>query len=154
MGLSLVPLHDAITAHVKATLPNTPVEEDTLPDDVTPQRDTNQQMIPYVILRYGPLRRSYGTGSAVAGVRHDDYFGTMDLMTVAPNGRMARRMFDILTDALIGFNPGGGGEIHLEGSASNFVVSSNEARPTQMVCMVRLKFTVNGVNVGEPITAP
>lgn len=149
--LELVPLHDAITAHVETTLPNTLVKEDTFPDDETPPRDTNAQVLPYVILRYGPLRKSYGTGEALAGARHDNYFGTVDVMAVAPQGRMARRVFDILTDCLVGFNPGGGGSITLEGSASNFVVTSNEARPTQNVCMVRMKFPVNGTNVGQPM---
>lgn len=151
MGLGLVPLHDAITARVKATLPNTPVHEDTLPDEVMPQRDADMQMIPYIVLRYGPLRKAYGTGEALAGVRHDNYFGTVDAMAVAPTGRMARQVFDILVDCLVGFQPGGGGSISLEGAASNFVVSSNEARPTQMVCMVRMKFPANGVNVGQPM---
>lgn len=152
MGLELVPLHDAITARVQSVLPNTPVFEDTLPDEIMPQRDEHAQMIPYVILRYGPLRKGYGLGEAVAGVRHDNYFGTVDVMTVGPTGRMARQVFDIVTDCLVGFEPGGGGSIHLEGSSSSFVVSSNEARPTQMVCMIRLKFPVNGVNVSAPMT--
>lgn len=152
MGFALVPLHEAITARVESVLPNTPVYEDTLPDEVTPPRDAFQQLVPYIILRYSPLRKSYGTGEAVAGVRHDNYFGTVDAMTVAPTGKMARMMFDIVIDCLLGFDPGGGGQISLEGAASNFVVSSNEARPTQMVCMNRLKFPVNGVSVGEPMT--
>lgn len=152
MALSLVPSHDAITARVKAVLPNTPVFEDTLPDEVMPGRDADGQMIPYIILRFGPLRKAYGTGEAVAGVRHDNYFGTVDVMGIAPTGRMARQLFDILTDCLVGFAPGDGGTISLEGSASNFVVSSNEARPTQMVCMVRMKFPANGTSVGEPMT--
>lgn len=153
MGFDLVPIHDAITARVKETLPNAPVKEDTFPDDETPARDVHMQLIPYIILRYGPLRKAYGTGESVAGVRHDNYFGTVDVMAIAPQGRMARRLFDVLVDCLIGFDPGGGGSISLEGSSSNFAVSSNEARPTQMVCMVRMKFPVNGVSVGEPISA-
>lgn len=152
MGVALTPIHDTITARVQSVLPNTPVIEDMFPDEVMPERDTNMQMIPYIILRYGPLRKAYGTGEAIAGVRHDNYFGTVDAMAAAPTGRMARMVFDILTDCLLGFDAGGGGAISLEGAASNFVVSSNEARPTQNVCMVRMKFPVNGVSVGEPLT--
>ena len=152
MGFELVPLHDAIHARVSSVLPNTPIHEDTLPDDVMPGRDVHNQMIPYIILRFSPLRKGYGTGEALAGVRHDNYFGTVDVMTSAPTGRMSRLLFDIVIDCLLGFNPGGGGQISLEGAASNFVVSSNEAKPTQMVCMNRLKFPVNGVAVGEPMT--
>ena len=153
MGFELVPIHDGITARVKAVLPNTPVFEDMPLDEISIPMDPKAQMIPYVVLRYGPIRKAYGTGEALAGVRHDNYFGTMDLMTVAPTGRMARQMFDLLTDALLGFDAGGGGSISLEGAASNFVVSSNETRPTQLVCMVRLKFPVNGVSVGEAVAA-
>lgn len=149
---ALVPIHDTLTAKAKTILPNTPVHEDMPLDEVSPQTDQRGQMIPYVVLRYGPIRKAYGTGEAIAGVRHDNYFGTFDLMTVAPTGRMARQMFDILTDAYIGFDAGGGGTVSLEGAASNFVVSSNEVRPTQFVCMVRLKFPMNGVNVGVPLT--
>ena len=150
MSLDLVPLQDAITLHIKTVLPNTPVKEDTYPDEETPPRDVNMQLIPYVILRYGPIRR--GFGGAVAGPRHDNYYGTVDVMAIAPQGRMARRLFDVVIDSLIGFEPGGGGSVTTEGSASNFVVTSNEARPTQNVCMIRLKFSVNGTNVGEPLT--
>lgn len=151
--VSLVPLHDAITAHVKALLPLTPVEEDTMPDEHQPPVDANMQLIPYVILRYGPLRKSPGPGG-MASIRQADYYGTIDVMTVAPVGRMAREMLDIVQDSLLGFDAGGGGEMHLDGAASNFVVTSNEARPTQMVCMTRMRFMANGRNVGQPIVRP
>jgi len=151
----LVTTHDDITAYVKTVLPNTPVEEDTLPDEAVVPKDENLQMIPYVILRYGPMRRTPGRSGSLGGPRHDDYYGTMDLMTCAPNGRMARRMFDILTDRLVGYEPAGSnGPITLEGAASNFVVNANEVRPIQRVCMIRLRFPVNSSNVGEYIPAP
>jgi hypothetical protein len=153
-GLSLVPIHDAITAYVESLLPNTPVEEDTLPDEMVIPRDEFGQMKPYVILRYGPIRRTPGRSGSLRGPRHDDYYGTMDLMTCAPTGRMARQLFDILTDRLMAFEPAGTGPITLEGAASNFVVNANEVRPIQKVCMVRLRFPANSTNVGEYIPAP
>ena len=153
-GLSLVPIHDAITAYVESLLPNTLVEEDTLPDEMVVPRDEFGQMKPYVILRYGPLRRTPGKSGAIGGVRHDDYYGTMDLMTCAPTGRIARKMFDVLTDRLVGWEPEGSGAISLEGAASNFVVNANEVRPIQKVCMIRLRFPANTKNVGEYIPGP
>lgn len=154
-GVSLVPIHDDITAYVKSLLPNTHVEEDTLPDEMVVPRDEFGQMKPYVILRYGPLRRTPGKSGSVGGPRHDDYYGTMDLMTCAPTGRMARQIFDILTDRLLGYVPEAtAGPITLEGAASNFVVNANEVRPIQKVCMVRLRFPANAKGVGEYIPGP
>jgi len=150
MAFDLVSLQDNITAHVRALLPNTPVIEDSLPDDVQVPRDENQQMIPYIILRYSPLRmNAYGGG--IAGVRHGDYYANVDVMTSAPVGRMARMLLDVVSDALIGFDPGDGGETQLEGGASQFVVSANEVRPTQFVCTVRMRFVVNGKNIAAPL---
>jgi hypothetical protein len=154
MALQVTPIHDAILARVKATLPFTPIFEDTVPDEVSIPSDTNLEFKPYGILRFGPLRPSYGGGWAVAGPRHDDYNSTVDVMAVAPTGRMARQLHDVMMDCLIGFAPGGGGTITSEGSGSNFVVSSNEVRPTQMVAMARLKFPVNGTSVGEAMAPP
>lgn len=150
MAFDLVSLQDNITAHVRSVLPNTPIIEDSLPDDVQVQRDENDQMIPYVILRYSPLRsRAYGGG--IAGIRYDDYYANVDVLTAAPVGRMARQLLDVVCDSLLGFDPGDGGETALEGGASQFVVSSNEVRPTQFVCTVRMRFVVNGKNVAEPL---
>jgi hypothetical protein len=154
MGFALVPLTDAITATVESYLPGYAVYEDTLPDEASITVDpTTAQMVPYIILRYSPLRESIGSGS-IAGVRYGDYYATMDIMTCAPAGRMSRQMLDIITDHLLGFNPGGGGEMKLEGGASQFVVSSNEARPTQFVCTVRMRYNVNGNDVGSPMVRP
>lgn len=154
MGFALTPLTDNITATVEAYLPDYDVFEDTLPDEVSIEVDpTTDLMVPYIILRYSPLRESIYSG-AVAGVRYGDFYATVDVMTCAPVGRMARQMLDIITDKLMGYNPGGGGEMKLEGGASQFVVSSNEARPTQMVCTVRMRYNVNGTNVGEPMIPP
>jgi hypothetical protein len=150
MAFDLVRLQDNITAYLQALLPNTPVIEDSLPDDVQIPRDAQDQMIPYIILRYSPLReRAYG--GSIAGARDGDYYGNVDVMTAAPAGRMARQLLDVVSDALIGFDAGDGGETTLEGGASQFVVSSNEVRPTQFVCTVRMRFVVNGKNVAAPL---
>lgn len=150
MAFNVAELDAAITAHIRSSMPSYEVKEDTFPDDEYPARDANGQVKPYIIMRYGPLRKAFG-GSAVAGVRHDNYFATLDAMAIGPTGNIARRVFDVLCDRLIGFNPGDG-EISLEGSGSNFAVTSNESRPTQNVCMVRMKFPVNNTNVGEILT--
>lgn len=153
-GFNIVETQDDIVARVKFILPNHPVLEDTLPDDTALPRDENGQLIPYVVLRFGPIRAKRREKSMM-GPRHDGYFGTVDVMCVAPNGRMARLANQIAIDGLIGYKPNNGTEPLSprsdEGDPSQFVVSSNEARPTQMVCSTRLKFGVNTRNVGVPI---
>lgn len=157
-GLDIVLLQDAIADEVRAFLGvDTLVLEDTIPDDSTLPRDPNtMKMIPYVVIRFGPIRPGY-TGKSFKGPRYDEYYGTCDLMAVAPNGRSARLLNAILVDHMIGFKPDGVSPIGMRtdaGDPAQFVVSSNESRPTQMICSTRLRFTVNSVGVGERIPVP
>lgn len=153
-GFDIVALQDAIVEKVKLTLPNTIVFEDTIPDDANLPRDENGKLSPYVYLRFGPIKAAR-RGKSFMGPRHDEYFGTLDVASVASNGRIARRMEQVLVDALIGFRPDGVNPMSLrsdEGDPSQFVVTSNEARPTQNVASTRMRFGANTVNVGASPT--
>jgi hypothetical protein len=153
-GFNTLLIQDNITAKLKATLPFHQVVEDGVVDDVNLIRDpTSQQVVPYIIVRFGPLRRKY-LGNSMGGSRHDDYYSTTDIMTIAPRGRMARQAMMILTDALIGWKPDGTSEIVIEGGSSEFVVMSNEARPTAFVSSIRMRFGVNQGGVSEYLTPP
>lgn len=157
-GLDIVLLQDAITSEVKRFLgDDTLVLEDTIPDDFPMPRDPyTMKLRPYVVLRYGPLRPSY-TGKGFGGPRHDEYYGTCDVMAIAPNGRSARLLGAILVDHLIGFRPDGVSPMGMRtdaGDPAQFVVSSNESRPTQMISSTRLRFTVNSRGIGERIPNP
>jgi hypothetical protein len=152
-GFNTLAIQDAITARIETALPNHKVIEDGIVDDANLLRDENQQLVPYIIVRYGPLRRKY-LGYAVAGSRHDDHYATTDIMCIAPKGRMAREGLMILTDALIGYKPDGTSEMTIEGGTSEFVVMSNEARPTAFVSSIRFRFGVNQEGVGELLTPP
>lgn len=152
-GFNTLAIEDAITARLQATLPSHEVVEDGIADDANLLRDSNMQLIPYIIVRYGPLRRKY-LGYAVAGARHDDYYATTDVLVVAPKGRMAREGLMILTDALVGWAPAGGDAMNIEGGSSQFVVMNHQARPSAFVASIRLRFGVNQQGVGEYLTRP
>jgi hypothetical protein len=154
VGIDIVTVQDNITAQVKIIAPNTPVYEDTIPDDAQLPRDNQGLLVPYIVLRYGPIRPSY-TGKGMAGPRHDEYYATVDVMAVSSKGRRSRQINGAVVSNLIGFKPDGASPISMRtdaGDPAQFVVSSNEARPTQMVSSTRLKFNLNTLSVGSPVT--
>lgn len=151
-GLDLYSYQEAITAQVKALYPGYTVLEDTLEDDRALTRQPTGKMGAYIILRYGPkLPKSPRRGKSFAGPRHDEYYATVDVMAVANKGKIARRLCDAVTNDLIGFRADGVAPMTIQddgGMFAAFVVSSNEARPTRSVASQRMRFNVNGVNVG------
>lgn len=151
MGFNITEQQEAIVAQLKAILPNTPMFEDTIEDDASIPRDENGKLISYQIVRFGPMKASRRDKS-FRGPRHDGYFGTVDVIAVASKGGNARRINEVQVDALLGFRPDGTNPMSLrsdEGDPSQFVVTSNEARPTQNVASTRMKFTINNKDVGE-----
>ena len=149
-GLDLVSYQDAITAHIRALYPDYDVEEDTLIDDAILYRDIRGKMPAYIILRYGPKlpkRRE----KSFAGERSDGYYATVDVMAIASRGRIARQLCDAVTNDLIGWAPDGTAPMSIQddgGMFAAFVVSSNEVRPTRSLASQRVRFSVNGTNVG------
>lgn len=152
-GFDIVSLQDTITAHVKTLIPNTLVLEDSIPDDKALPLDEAGQLMPYVVLRYGPLRPSY-TGKSLMGPRYDEYWASCDIVAISGQGRVSRLLNAGLVDALIGFKPDGVSMMQMRtdaGDPAQFVVSSNESRPTQFISSTRLRYTVNALNVGASV---
>lgn len=151
-GLSVIELQDNILDEVKRVFPNHQVFEDSIPDDEDLNIDpVTRKIEPYIVLRFGPLRPSY-TGKSMRGPRMDEYWASCDLVAIASNGRVARVLNDALVFNMIGFKPDGVSPMQMRtdaGDPAQFVVSSNESRPTQYVSSTRLRYTVNGVSVGE-----
>lgn len=155
-GFNIVGLQDLITAQVKLTVPDTLVLEDSIPDDFSPPVDANNKLLPYVVLRYGPIRPSY-TGKSIMGTRFDEYWASCDVMAISAHGRASRLLNAGLVDALLGFKPDGVSPMTMRtdaGDPAQFVVSSNESRPTQFISSTRLRYTVNGTNVGAAVSVP
>jgi hypothetical protein len=144
VAFDVVSLQDVITQRVRDAVPNTLVMEDTIPDD----RDlpiVNGKLAPYIVLRYGPIRPSY-TGKSMGGARLDEYWASCDILAISANGRVSRLLNAGIVDTLLGFRPDGIAPMHMRtdaGDPAQFVVSSNESRPTQFVATTRLRYTVN-----------
>lgn len=152
-GFDIVSLQDNIVEYVQSVVPDTIIYEDSIPDDADLPYDTTNHLLPYVVLRFGPLRPSY-TGKSMAGPRHDEYWASCDIVAVAPIGRVSRILNMALVDACIGFKPDGVSPMQMRtdaGDPAQFVVSSNETRPTQFICSTRLRYTVNARNVAAAV---
>ena len=155
-GFNIVDIQDVITAHVESIVPSTLVLEDSIPDDFSPPVDSNNKLVPYVVLRYGPIRPSY-TGKSIMGTRYDEYWASVDVVAISANGRVSRKLNAGLVDGLLGFKPDGVSPMTMRtdaGDPAQFVVSSNESRPTQYICSTRLRYTVNGTNIAASVTVP
>lgn len=155
-GFNIVDLQDTITEKVQSVVPDTLILEDSIPDDFSPPVDSEDKLLPYIVLRYGPIRPSY-TGKSLAGVRHDEYWASCDVLAISAVGRVSRILNSAIVDALLGFKPDGVSPMTMRtdaGDPAQFVVSSNESRPTQYVASTRLRYTVNGTNVGAAVVTP
>lgn len=151
-GFDIVSLQDNITAYVES-LTEAQVFEDSIPDDASLPMDENGKIEPYIVLRYGPIRPSY-TGKSFGGPRMDEYWASCDVLAISGNGRISRILNNGLVDALIGFKPDGVAPMHQRtdaGDPAQFVVSSNESRPTQYISTTRLRYAVNARDVGAPL---
>lgn len=151
MGFDLVSIQDNITAELRRVLPNTQVIEDGVLDETNLVRNSALQLVPYIVPRYGSIRRK-PLGYALSGTRNDDYYSTVDISCVAPTGRQARQVLAVATDALIGFKPDGSVEMTIEGLPDNFAIMSNEGRPTAFVASVRMRHGANANDVGSHLT--
>lgn len=150
MGFDLVSIQDNITEQIRTILPNTPVYEDGVLDETNLVRNAQNQLVPYIVPRYGSIRRR-PQGYAIAGTRYDNYYSTVDVSCVAPTGRQARQVLAVVTDALLGFKPDGAVEMTIEGLPDNFAIMNNEGRPTAFVASVRMRHGANASDVGSNI---
>lgn len=149
-GLDLVAYQDAITNRIKELYPGYEVIEDTVEDGRNLERMLDGKMEPFFILRYGPLMPKR-RGKTFKGALHDEYYGTVDIMAIAPVGRIARLMSSGAVTDMMDFRPDGVAPMSLQddgGMFAAFVVSSNEARPTRSISSQRMRFNVNNTNIG------
>lgn len=151
-GLNIPLYQDNITAEVERLYsPQFEVIEDTLDDDNVMYRDFHGQSPAYIILRYGPMMPKR-RGKSFAGVRHDEYYGTVDIMAIAAKGSSARSLCSAVTNDLLGWSPDGNSVMSLQddgGMFAAFVVTSNEVRPTRTIASQRMRFNVNNKDVGQ-----
>lgn len=148
-GLDLLSVQDIISAHIRAEFPGYTVYDDDIIDDEFIIKIGNN-VKPYIVLNWGGLRHT-ATGASFAGVRHDEYYSTVDIGVVAPTPRQARVAHNIIMDRLIGWKPTNGGAMNPEGGADVWAVADKAGRPNVYVASARLSYAVNSDNVGAYI---
>lgn len=149
-GLDFVSVQDSIEAHVKATFPNYDVyDNDVMNDDAIIKM--GNKVKPYIVLRWGGLRNS-NTGGSFAGVRHDEYYSTVDVAVVAPTSRQSRLSLNVILDSLIGWKPTSSTPLAPEGGMDTLGIPDYDGKPCVYLSSHRLRYAINGENVAAHIT--
>lgn len=148
-GLNLFAVQEIIEAHIKAEFPGYQVYPDDVLDDEAILKVENKAK-PYIILSWGGLDRNLAATS-FAGVRHDEYTSSVDVIVAAPTGKQSRMSLNVILDRLIGWKPTGGGAMTPFGGIATTVVNNSAGRPHVYLASGRLEFAMNSENVGEYI---
>lgn len=148
-GLNVVEVQDIIEAYIKQEFPGYVVYSDDVLDDDALLKMENK-VKPYIILSWAGLIRNTAATS-FAGVRHDEYTSSVDIIVGAPNSRQCRVALNVILDKLIGWKPTGGGAMTPFGDISTGVVRNLNGRPHVYLASGRLEFAVNSENVGSYI---
>lgn len=149
-GLNLITVQDIIEAHIKAEFPGYDVYNDDVLDDEAILKISGKAK-PYIILSWGGLNRNTAATS-FAGVRHDEYTSSVDIIVAAPNSRQSRVALNVILDKLIGWKPTNGGAMTPFGGIDTAVVNNSNGRPHVYLASGRLEFAINSENVGAYIT--
>lgn len=146
-GLDIVAVQDSIYNHIAATFPNYEIKQDFFLDDDSLLK-VSGIVKPFIVLRWYGLNRS-PINTSFAGVRHDEYSSAVDIVTVAPNPRDARRALNYVLDELIGWKVPGGSQLTPSGGQSVVPVIDSDARPHLYLAINTLSFQVNSTAVGS-----
>lgn len=150
-GLNFITTQDSIEAYVKSEFPGYEVyDSDVANDDFIIK--LGGKVKPYIVLNWGGLRNSGNLGSFV-GVRNDEYYSTVDVSVVAPNGRQSRRSLNIILDKLIGWKPQDSTPMKLEGGMDVLGIADYNGKPCVYLASQRLRYNINTTDIGVPITA-
>jgi hypothetical protein len=149
-GLDLFSIQEAITARLRAVMPNYEVHEDAILDDKNLIIGSTGTTKSYLVVRFGIPRRSPGDRS-MAGHRQDGFYSTVDVSAVGATGRIAREVLNLVHAYLEGWAPEGGEKLAASGGTGNFVILSADARPTAYIQEMRFRFNYNGQAVGSTI---
>lgn len=148
-GLNLFALQEIIEAHIKSEFPGYEVYQDDVLDDEAILKIDNKAK-PYIVLSWSGLSRNTAATS-FAGVRHDEYTSSVDVIVAAPTGKQARMALNIILDRLIGWKPTGGGAMTPVSNLATAVINNSSGRPHVYLASSRLDFAVNSEDVGSYI---
>ena len=148
-GINLVDLQDDIAAHIVSEFPSYEIVQDEVLDDEYILR-INNNVKPFIVLQWGGLGRDAREAS-FAGVRHDEYFSSFDIVAVAPTPRIARRILNMFMDNLIGWKIEGS-ELTPSNRIDTFAVRDSTGAPHLYLSIGTLSFRFNSSNPDANIT--
>tara|TARA_R110000782_G_scaffold94088_3_gene177769 strand:+ start:1988 stop:2446 length:459 start_codon:yes stop_codon:yes gene_type:complete len=149
-GLDVVSVQDSIEAYVKEQFSNYAVYDSDVFDDNAVIKVANK-IKPYIVLRWGGLRNS-NTGGGFGGVRHDEYYSTVDVAVVSPTSKQSRIALNIIVDKLVGWKPAGSNHMKSEGGMDIIGIAIYDAKPTAYLASSRLRYAINATDVAAYIT--
>jgi hypothetical protein len=148
-GLNLITTQDSISDYIRAQFPNYTVYDDMILDDDFIVKQGNS-VKPYIVLEYGGLRNSATAGSFV-GVRHDEYYSTVDVSVVAPTPKQARRSLNVIEDSLIGWKPADSTPLVPEGGMDVLGIPNMSGSIVVYLASIRLRYGINTTGIGAHI---
>ena len=133
MSLNLKSARTAVKNRVAGISGIELVEEDQLPEGVTPPRDQWNQMSPYAVIHFGRPVPDYGRTLADGEADYPHVWPTW-VELVAPSGYSINDLADDLDASLLDWQPDGDNSTGLSGSASySYSIASVDNMPARKV---------------------
>jgi hypothetical protein len=148
-GLDVFTTQESISAYVRQQFPNYVVYDDIILDDEFIIKQGNK-VKPYIVLQYGGLNDS-GTAGSFAGVRHDEYYSTVDLCVIAPTPNQARRGLNALQNVLLGWTPTDSTPMRITSGMDILGIPNSSNLVTVYLASVRMAYNVNTTDIGAYI---
>lgn len=113
----------------------------------------NNVLKPYVVLVNSTLRR-WPTGGSYAGARHDPFYVTVDLLSVAGAGggndpaQAAEAQQSKIIDEMLGYRPPHAGELNLApGVGGTYTVMNEQMKPAAFISPVGFRVSLDVLEV-------
>ena len=148
-GLNFIATQDSIEAYINQEFSGYKVyDTDVVDDDFIIK--LGGKVKPYIVLNWGGLNNSPTAGSFV-GVRHDEYYSTVDVSVIAPTSKQARLALNIILDKLIGWTPADSTPMALDGGMDSLPIPDYNGKPVVYLATQRMRYNINTTNIGAPI---
>lgn len=149
-GLDLVSIHSTILSYIESEFSQYEVYEDYILNEEELKR-VDSRVEPFIVISWYGLARQE-KNSAVAGVRHDEYFSGFDIGVIAPTPKQCRLAINIIVDNLVGYSYDGVARLIPGTSTSAFVVAERDSTPHLFMAMAEFTFPVNYDDPGSYMT--
>jgi hypothetical protein len=140
MSLNLLNIQDQITEKLNE-IPQD-VYETSAPEDSKLRFDTNNNILPYVVIEFSDLQE-FGTGNGITGAKYNTMQSYVIVSCIGPTERSARQVADVVRNKLTGFTPIDAGELRLAVGSRVFTIQ--DLRPNRYTAEVAFTFIANTV---------